>query len=89
MEPPSDDTEGWRYFRIKQNGKNSNGHTHYLSLSGFEIYGEVKGVSDKDLGKVITMGCDVIVCHYCRDGSKGGRSCCTENEKAHPSKCMN
>ena len=70
VEPPADETEGWRYFRVKQNGKNANGHTHYLSLSGFEIYGEVKGVSDKDLGEVTTVGHDVII--RCREGSKGG-----------------
>ena len=31
-------------------GKNASGQTHYLSLSGFEIYGHVTGVCD-DLGK--------------------------------------
>ena len=55
LEPPKEETGGWRYVRIKQNGKNANGHTHYLSLSGFEIYGEVKGVSDKDIGMVVIM----------------------------------
>ena len=33
-------------------GKNASGQTHYLSLSGFEIYGHVNGVCD-DLGKII------------------------------------
>jgi len=72
VEPPSEETEGWRYFRVKQNGKNANGHTHYLSLSGFEIYGEVKGISDNDLGEFTTMGYDVMLCQCCREGSKGG-----------------
>ena len=31
-------------------GKNSSGHTHYLSLSGLEVYGQVTGVCE-DLGK--------------------------------------
>lgn len=34
----------YRYFRIAQNGKNSSNVTYYLSLSGFEIYGEVVDV---------------------------------------------
>lgn len=36
--------------RLQQTGKNASGQTHYLSLSGFEIYGTVTGVCD-DLGK--------------------------------------
>ena len=42
--------KGWRHIRIQQNGKNSSGQTHYLSLSGFEVYGTVLGVCD-ELGK--------------------------------------
>ncbi|KAJ1366082.1 hypothetical protein KIN20_026670 [Parelaphostrongylus tenuis] len=34
----------FRYFRIAQNGKNSSGQTYYLSISGFEIYGEIVDV---------------------------------------------
>ena len=41
---------GWRHIRIQQNGKNSSGQTHYLSISGFEVYGTVLGVCD-ELGK--------------------------------------
>ena len=41
---------GWRHIRLQQNGKNSSGQTHYLSLSGMEIYGTVLDVCD-DLGK--------------------------------------
>ncbi|BES94932.1 Sad1 / UNC-like C-terminal [Nesidiocoris tenuis] len=40
-----------RHVRIQQTGKNASGQTHYLSLSGFEVYGTVIGVCD-DLGKV-------------------------------------
>eukprot|EP00095_Tigriopus_kingsejongensis_P011031 maker-scaffold109_size355148-snap-gene-1.26 protein:Tk11031 transcript:maker-scaffold109_size355148-snap-gene-1.26-mRNA-1 annotation:"e3 ubiquitin-protein ligase hectd1" len=49
---PLDPTEkqGWRHIRIQQNGKNSSGQTHYLSLSGLEIYGSIHGVCD-ELGK--------------------------------------
>ncbi|CAH0559918.1 unnamed protein product [Brassicogethes aeneus] len=42
--------QGWRHVRIQQAGKNASGQTHYLSLSGFEIYGQVAGVCE-DLGK--------------------------------------
>lgn len=31
----------FRYLRIAQNGKNSSGQTCYLSVSGFEVYGEI------------------------------------------------
>lgn len=41
-----------RHVRIQQMGKNASGQTHYLSLSGFEIYGMVVGVCD-DLGAFI------------------------------------
>lgn len=47
-----EETQGWRHVRIQQNGKNASGQTHYLSLSGFEIYGSVTGVCE-DLGKLI------------------------------------
>lgn len=32
-------------------GKNASGQTHYLSLSGFELYGTVNGVCEDQLGK--------------------------------------
>ena len=47
--PPDEEHQGWRHIRIQQTGKNASGQTHYLSLSGFEIYGAVTGVCD-DLG---------------------------------------
>ncbi|XP_045534759.1 E3 ubiquitin-protein ligase HECTD1 isoform X2 [Papilio machaon] len=34
----------YRYLRVQQNGKNASGQSHYLSLSGFEIYGKVVSV---------------------------------------------
>ncbi|XP_053207496.1 E3 ubiquitin-protein ligase HECTD1-like isoform X2 [Panonychus citri] len=47
---PPDEKQGWRHIRLQQTGKNASGQTHYLSISGFEIYGTVTGVCD-DLGK--------------------------------------
>jgi hypothetical protein len=38
---------GWRHIRLQQGGKNASGQTHYLSLSGFELYGTVTGVCDE------------------------------------------
>ncbi|XP_073824556.1 ubiquitin fusion-degradation 4-like isoform X2 [Musca autumnalis] len=45
-----DENQGFRHIRIQQNGRNASGQTHYLSLSGFEIYGRVVSVCD-DMGK--------------------------------------
>ncbi|GAB0092249.1 E3 ubiquitin-protein ligase Ufd4 [Sergentomyia squamirostris] len=45
-----DESIGFRHVRIQQNGRNASGQTHYLSLSGFEIYGRVVSVCE-DLGK--------------------------------------
>ncbi|XP_069704389.1 E3 ubiquitin-protein ligase HECTD1 isoform X7 [Periplaneta americana] len=50
LEPSAEETQGWRHIRLQQTGKNASGQTHYLSLSGFEIYGTVTGVCE-DLGK--------------------------------------
>lgn len=51
---PQDETQGWRHIRIQQTGKNASGQTHYLSLSGFEIYGTVTGVCE-DLGILLSI----------------------------------
>lgn len=40
------DDEGFRHVRIQQNGRNASGQTHYLSLSGFEVYGKVLSVCE-------------------------------------------
>lgn len=45
-----EEQQGFRHVRIHQNGRNASGQTHYLSLSGFEIYGKVITVCD-DMGK--------------------------------------
>lgn len=50
LSPPPEEKQGWRHIRLQQTGKNASGQTHYLSVSGFEIYGTVTGVCD-DLGK--------------------------------------
>ena len=50
LEPPAAETQGWRHVRLQQMGKNASGQTHYLSLSGLELYGSVTGVC-QDLGK--------------------------------------
>ncbi|XP_023216677.1 E3 ubiquitin-protein ligase HECTD1-like [Centruroides sculpturatus] len=50
LETPSEETQGWRHIRLQQTGKNASGQTHYMSLSGFEIYGTITGVCD-DIGK--------------------------------------
>jgi hypothetical protein len=46
----SKEVQGWRHIRIQQTGKNASGQTHYLSLSGLELYGSVTGVCE-ELGK--------------------------------------
>lgn len=48
---PPDDDQGWRHIRIRVSGKNSSNQTHYLSLSGFELYGTVVGACTDQLGK--------------------------------------
>ncbi|XP_049320167.1 E3 ubiquitin-protein ligase HECTD1 isoform X10 [Astyanax mexicanus] len=53
LDPPKDEKQGWRHIRIKQMGKNASGQTHYLSLSGLEIYGTVNGVCEDQLGKAV------------------------------------
>ncbi|XP_053677617.1 E3 ubiquitin-protein ligase Ufd4 [Anopheles nili] len=46
IECPSEEQQGYRHIRIHQNGRNASGQTHYLSLSGFEIYGKVISVCE-------------------------------------------
>lgn len=50
LDPPKEEKQGWRHVRIQQNGKNASGQTHFLSLSGFELYGTVTGVCS-DVGE--------------------------------------
>ena len=38
------DEQGWRFFRLRITGPNANSNTHYLSLSGWEMYGRITGV---------------------------------------------
>ena len=48
---PPEDLEGWRHIRLKVTGPNASGQTHYLSVSGLEVYGEIRGLADDDLGR--------------------------------------
>ena len=59
LSPSKDEKQGWRHIRLQQGGKNASGQTHYLSLSGFELYGTVTGVCD-ELGNYL-LSCEVIV----------------------------
>ncbi len=47
-----EDPQGWRHVRIKLSGPNASGQTHYISMSGLELYGEIKGLADDDLGQL-------------------------------------
>uniref|UniRef100_A0AAV2JG34 E3 ubiquitin-protein ligase n=1 Tax=Knipowitschia caucasica TaxID=637954 RepID=A0AAV2JG34_KNICA len=53
LDPAKDEKQGWRHIRIKQMGKNASGQTHYLSLSGLELYGTVTAVCEDQLGKAV------------------------------------
>uniref|UniRef100_A0A1A8ELT5 E3 ubiquitin-protein ligase n=1 Tax=Nothobranchius korthausae TaxID=1143690 RepID=A0A1A8ELT5_9TELE len=53
LDPSKDEKQGWRHIRIKQMGKNASGQTHYLSLSGLELYGTVTSVCEDQLGKAV------------------------------------
>ncbi|XP_061675274.1 E3 ubiquitin-protein ligase HECTD1 [Syngnathoides biaculeatus] len=53
LDPSKDEKQGWRHIRIKQMGKNASAQTHYLSLSGFELYGTVTAVCEDQLGKAV------------------------------------
>ena len=46
-----EDPEGWRHIRLKLTGPNASGQTHYMSVSGLEIYGDILGLADDELGK--------------------------------------
>ncbi|KAM4543153.1 E3 ubiquitin-protein ligase HECTD1 isoform 4-T4 [Odontesthes bonariensis] len=53
LDPSKEEKQGWRHIRIKQMGKNASGQTHYLSLSGLELYGTVTAVCEDQLGKAV------------------------------------
>eukprot|EP00041_Stephanoeca_diplocostata_P036623 m.1344514 g.1344514 ORF g.1344514 m.1344514 type:complete len:2563 (-) comp24902_c1_seq2:195-7883(-) len=42
---------GWRHFRLALTGPNEKGSTHYMSLSGFELYGKITEVSEDSLAR--------------------------------------
>ncbi len=68
----SEGEQAWRMFRVQQNGPNASGQTHYLSLSGFEIYGTVSGITDDPPGK-----------HIYQEVSKSVRVLDTQNRARH------
>eukprot|EP00036_Acanthoecidae_sp_10tr_P012628 CAMPEP_0206295484 /NCGR_PEP_ID=MMETSP0106_2-20121207/5189_1 /ASSEMBLY_ACC=CAM_ASM_000206 /TAXON_ID=81532 /ORGANISM="Acanthoeca-like sp., Strain 10tr" /LENGTH=2416 /DNA_ID=CAMNT_0053726137 /DNA_START=1 /DNA_END=7251 /DNA_ORIENTATION=- len=45
----------WRYVRIIITGPNEKNGSHFLSLSGFEVYGEVIGVVEEPLAEVVKV----------------------------------
>ncbi|XP_075963462.1 E3 ubiquitin-protein ligase HECTD1 isoform X3 [Anarhichas minor] len=53
LDPSKEEKQGWRHIRIKQMGKNASGQTHYLSLSGLELYGTITAVCEDQLGKAV------------------------------------
>ena len=58
---PPEDATGWRHIRLKINGPNASGQTHYLSVSGLELYGEVRGLADDDLGESVYKPVAVVL----------------------------
>lgn len=54
LEAKGNEAIGWRHVRLQQTGKNASGQTHYLSLSGFELYGTVTGICE-DLGRSLKI----------------------------------
>ena len=64
MSPPPD-PEGWRHLRLMLTGPNASGHTHYLSLSGLEVYGEVRGLADNELGTCVHVHTCTVHVQYC------------------------
>lgn len=57
LDPSKEEKQGWRHIRIKQMGKNASGQTHYLSLSGLELYGTITAVCEDQLGKTTVNDC--------------------------------
>ena len=47
VKAPEDETEGWRYFRIKITGPDASGKYFYICISGIELYGILTGVASK------------------------------------------
>lgn len=57
LDPSKEEKQGWRHIRIKQMGKNASGQTHYLSLSGLELYGTITAVCEDQLGTEPSAPC--------------------------------
>ena len=73
LDPPLD-PQGWRHIKLLLTGPNACGHTYYLSVSGLEIYGEIRGIADDELGKIRYA---FLVLFGCRHGGEGTRETVT------------
>lgn len=80
LDPSKEEKQGWRHIRIKQMGKNASGQTHYLSLSGLEVYGTVTAVCEDQLGKTPPPPC--------RPGPGSFSSSCTRSLSKGPTLCV-
>ncbi|XP_026315369.1 E3 ubiquitin-protein ligase Ufd4 isoform X2 [Hyposmocoma kahamanoa] len=66
----------YRYLRIQQNGKNASGQSHYLSLSGLEVYGKVISVIETPPRQSGSAGAAVVGRATSRRWSRGARGLC-------------
>ncbi|XP_075974735.1 ubiquitin fusion-degradation 4-like isoform X4 [Anticarsia gemmatalis] len=69
----------YRYLRIQQNGKNASGQSHYLSLSGLEVYGKVLSVCEsapRQSGGAATGGSAAAGGARARRWARGARAVC-------------
>uniref|UniRef100_A0A0M3I707 E3 ubiquitin-protein ligase n=1 Tax=Ascaris lumbricoides TaxID=6252 RepID=A0A0M3I707_ASCLU len=82
----------YRYLRIAQNGKNASNQTYYLSLSGFEVYGNVVDVVVDDLKPCEEKQSAAVLKGRIKRNSAGGKekesgasegSGCTPSESAY------
>uniref|UniRef100_A0A914ZV22 E3 ubiquitin-protein ligase n=10 Tax=Parascaris univalens TaxID=6257 RepID=A0A914ZV22_PARUN len=82
----------YRYLRIAQNGKNASNQTYYLSLSGFEVYGNVVDVVVDDLKPCEEKQSATMLKGRIKRNSAGGKekesgagesSGCTPSESAY------
>ncbi|KAH9632321.1 hypothetical protein HF086_010246 [Spodoptera exigua] len=69
----------YRFLRIQQNGKNASGQSHYLSLSGLEIYGKVLSVNEvgpRQMGGASSAVGAAVGGARARRWSRGARGVC-------------
>lgn len=68
-------------MRLQQAGKNASGQTHYLSLSGFEVYGTVIGAVEEPLGQFFNSV-------FCVIPRGNGRSQRVASRRERPQSCI-